>query len=123
MAKKESYTLFILGLLLISLVAIAINQPFSLSVPAVNLALDTPAEEVTNADQARWDAMGEFYAERAGLRPQKAFVADLARWDAKGEFYAEQAGIRLEKAFAADQARWDAIGEFYQNHGLVNDIR
>ena len=59
MAKKESYILFVLAVLLISLVVIAINRPFNLSVPVVNLTLDAPPEEFTNVDQARWDAMGE----------------------------------------------------------------
>ena len=50
MAKKESYTLFVVGVLLISLIVIAINRPFNLSVPAINPPLNAPPEEATNND-------------------------------------------------------------------------
>jgi hypothetical protein len=123
MAKKETYTLFVVGLLLISLVVIAINQPLNLSVPAVDLSLRAPAEEVANGDQARWDAIGEFYAGKAGIRSEDAIAADQARWEAKGDFYAEQAIARSEEAVTMDQARWDAKGEFYLNQSLIVDTQ
>ena len=139
----------VLGMLLISLVVIAISQPLNINLPAVTLALDAEpgvatnadqarwdakgdfyikatsvrSEEANAADQARWDAKGDFYIKATSIRSDKAIAADQARWDAKGDLYAKAASVRSDKAIAADQARWNAIAEFYQNQGLVIDTR
>ncbi len=51
------------------------------------------APTTVTADQARWDARGEFYASHTGARSVEAINADQTRWDARGEFYTNQAAL------------------------------
>jgi hypothetical protein len=76
-----------------------------------NAAFATPT--TVTADQARWDARGEFYTSHIGARSAEAINADQARWDARGELYTSHTGARSVAAINADQARWDALGELY----------
>ena len=89
MAKKEVVTLFVLGLLLVSLAVVAIYQPAQVSLPAVALRSDTSPEELLSCP-AYWDAVGGFYAIETGVRPEETVTADQARWDARGELYLNQ---------------------------------
>lgn len=128
MAKKQMYTILILGMLLISLVVLAINQPVELKLPSITSLTNTAAnsasinetERAEAANVARWEAAGKFYAEQAGSRPKSSDAADQARWEAAAKFYAQQANHRPENAIAADQARWEAMGKLYTDLGAGN---
>jgi hypothetical protein len=84
-----------------------------------NLASARP-ETANIADQARWDAVGEFYIPTSA-RPEAANIADQARWEAAGEFYASPTSSRAEEAISADQVRWEAVGEFYTGRARTAD--
>jgi hypothetical protein len=98
------------------------------------------APTTVTADQARWDAVGEFYTSHAGARSAEVITADQARWDAVGEFYTSQAAnavrdLAVVPAVEASEAstdfdyeqaaenmayRWTAMARAYERHGLLN---
>ena len=69
-----------------------------------------------DADAARWQALGEFYAKQAqeAARVQRAQAADTARWEAMGKAYTPSTNAQsAQPAYDAETARWVAMGEFY----------
>ena len=65
----------------------------------------------TNADAARWNAIGEHYRGQA-LAVERGAAASVARWTGMGERYSGQESA-LERGAAASVARWTAIGQRY----------
>jgi hypothetical protein len=72
-------------------------------------------QRVQEPDTARWVAMGKFYAKLEAERIQRTQDAETARWQALGESYAKQAqeAQRIQQVQNADAARWTAMGNFY----------
>ena len=103
MKKNLLSSIFVFGLILIGLFLLAGSQLETKVAAAADYESHGPqTHETMTADQARWDALGEFYASHAGPRSAEAITADQARWDALGEFYNSQAGARSAEAITAN---------------------
>jgi len=149
MKKNTVSSIFILGLVFISLFLLTAYRPEVKRAPAAGITANhlpvvvDPADrkfsyaathvtadvEAADLSAARWQAMGEFYEEQ-GMLTRENFdyeqAADFsaARWQAMGEFYEEQ-GMLTRENFDYEQAadfsaaRWQAMGEFYEEQGML----
>jgi uncharacterized protein affecting Mg2+/Co2+ transport len=149
MKKNTVSSIFILGVVLISLFLLTAYRPDFKSVPAAGVVANhqplivNPADrkfsytayhvtadvEAADLSAARWQAMGDFY-EKQGMLTRDNFdyvsAADLsaARWQAMGDFYEEQGMLTrdnfdYEQAADLSAARWQAMGEFYEEQGML----
>lgn len=107
MVRKEAYSVLVLGMLLISLALLSINQSFRGEVPAISLNFGAQPAEALSCP-ARWHDMGGLPVGQSRNRPDEAIFTDQARWDARGGFYASQAFAAL-----SCPALWDAEGGFF----------
>jgi uncharacterized protein affecting Mg2+/Co2+ transport len=143
MKKNTVSSIFILGVVLISLFLLTAYRPDFKSVPAAGVVANhqplivNPADrkfsytayhvtadvEAADLSAARWQAMGDFY-EKQGMLTRDNFdyvsAADLsaARWQAMGDFYEKQGMLTrdnfdYEQAADLSAARWQAMGEYY----------
>ena len=101
MVKKQSYTVIVLMMLLVTLAILLLNNPVNLNLPAVNLGSGSGSSAARAAETARAEA------------------ASAARWQAMGEAYTSQTSARSIEAVAADQARFCCIAIGKANHDLL----
>jgi hypothetical protein len=129
MAKKESYKVIVLRMLLISLVIAGVVALVSCvpgdynNVEAASAGLSViPADARAKADAAsvaRWQGLGQQQALLARVELERGAIATAARWEAAGEFYENRTYAGLARAQAASNARWQAMGEHYGGAAAV----
>jgi hypothetical protein len=116
MYANRLFTLLVVAALA-SITALTVQEAVATQV----LLFDTPSLEAQRkrtleADLARWNAMGEYYAKVEAGNIQRSRNADTARWMGQAEFYLTvEENQNLQRSRAADAARWTALGEYYQN--------
>ena len=144
MNKNRVSSIFVLGVMLMSLFLLTAFRPEVNSRPAAGIFAnhepvvvdpadrkfsfaadhETAEEKAANLSAARWLAMGGFYEEQGMLTRDNfdyGHAANLsaARWLAMGAFYEEQGMLTrdnfdYEEAADLSAARWQAMGEFYE---------
>ena len=86
MAKKANVTLFVLGLLLISLVVLAIYQSALVGGPDANLSDGASRYEALSCP-TRWDDEADLYIIETGVEIEEPSAWDQAPWASEEAHY------------------------------------
>lgn len=96
----------------------------------VRKALATPVTAHSDAETARWVAMGDYYTAKLGLRSQRSLAAETARWVAMGEFHTDRQVQEAQRSLRtslrsrnAETARWVAMGKYYTRSRAAETAR
>ena len=122
---KKFTVLSLLALVIVTLFILVSFQAPGASATLAEATFDYDQAAANHA--ARWQAMGQFYADHDMLNDrfdyEQAADNDAARWQAMGQFYADHDMLNdrfdYEQAAANHASRWQAMGLFYEKNGLL----
>ena len=98
-------------LVLVVAAVLAVTATIFLSVSAANSNISSEMAVGTEADTARWIAMGEHFGAKA-FDAERSAATNTARWTAMGKHYGSKT-FDAERSAAVNTARWTAMGAHY----------